>query len=247
MSWPSTRPARGLVGSLRAIAFLLVASAAHGQSGSFKSLAGSWSGSGIVKLTEGGSERIKCKAIYQLADRSTVTLRLTCASDTYKIALSGTMHDREGAIAGSWSESTRKVEGMLSGRVRDNKIVLKTSGVIPRHPHADDHRRSPERLAPARGRQGPQRVDHADTRRGQLTTSHPSGLMSGFSASGGGSAAASRRSASGSGSWMPASPNRAAGSPHPARRRHRGAGSRDRGRGREADGGRQGEVGDRRD
>jgi hypothetical protein len=131
MSCPSTRPARGLVGSLRAIAFLLVASAAHGQSGSFESLAGSWSGSGIVKLTEGGSERIKCKAIYQLADRSTVTLRLTCASDTYKIALSGTMHDREGAIAGSWSESTRKVEGMLSGHVRDNKIVLKTSGVIP--------------------------------------------------------------------------------------------------------------------
>ncbi|HLN09874.1 MAG TPA: hypothetical protein VK281_13095 [Xanthobacteraceae bacterium] len=131
MSWRSTGPTHGLVGSLWATACLLIAAAAYGQSASFKSLAGSWSGAGIVRLTEGGSERIKCRAIYELADHSTVTLRLTCASDTYKIALSGSMQDRDGAITGSWSESTRKVEGTLSGRVRDNQIILKTAGVIP--------------------------------------------------------------------------------------------------------------------
>jgi len=129
MPRPSTGPARGLVGSL--VAFLLVASAAHGQSDPFAPLAGAWSGIGVVKLTEGGSERIKCRAVYELANQSTVTLRLTCASDTYKIALSGTMQDHDGAITGSWSESTRKVEGILSGRVHDNRIVVKTSGVIP--------------------------------------------------------------------------------------------------------------------
>jgi hypothetical protein len=121
--------ARGLVGGIFAIVLLFVASAVHGQSGPFGPLAGSWSGTGIVK-TEGRSERIKCRAVYQLADASTVTLRLTCASESYKIALSGTMQDRGGAITGSWSESTRNVEGSLSGHASGNQILLSTSGVI---------------------------------------------------------------------------------------------------------------------
>ncbi|MGA2124750.1 MAG: hypothetical protein ABSG76_01230 [Xanthobacteraceae bacterium] len=129
MSLQSTGSARGLVAAV--VGFLVVASPAHSQSGPFEPLAGAWSGTGIVKLTEGGSERIKCRALYELGDRSTVALRLTCASDTYKIVLSGTMQDHDGAITGAWSESTRKVDGMLSGHVHDNRIVVKTSGVIP--------------------------------------------------------------------------------------------------------------------
>jgi hypothetical protein len=130
-SWRSTKPgARNLAGGLLAGAFLFIASPALGGSGPFEPLGGTWSGAGTVKMTEGGSERIKCKAIYQLSDKATVTLRLTCASDTYKISLSGTMRERDGAISGSWSEATRDVEGILSGRSSGNQIVLTTSGII---------------------------------------------------------------------------------------------------------------------
>lgn len=121
---------RGLAKSVLPAVFWLLASPVHGQSGPFAYLAGSWSGAGIVKMTEGGSERIKCKALYEVPGGSTVTIRLTCASDTYKIELSGTLQERDGAITGSWSEATRKVEGSLSGRISGNQITLSTSGII---------------------------------------------------------------------------------------------------------------------
>jgi hypothetical protein len=120
----------GLAGGVLLAVFWLLASPVHGQSGPFAHLAGSWSGAGTVKMTEGASERIKCKAVYEVPGGPTVTIRLTCASDTYKIELSGTLQERDGTITGSWSEATRKVEGSLSGRISGNQIVLTTSGII---------------------------------------------------------------------------------------------------------------------
>jgi hypothetical protein len=131
MSWRSTRDgAGGFVRTAAGLAFLLVASPVLGQSGPFDGLAGSWSGTGTVKLTEGGRQRIRCKSAYQLPDRTALALRLTCASDTYKITLIGTMEYRDGAVTGSWSEETRKVEGKFSGRLNGNQMILNTSGVI---------------------------------------------------------------------------------------------------------------------
>jgi hypothetical protein len=131
MSRRSTKfSAHGLAKGVLPAVFWLLAWPIHGQSGPFDYLTGSWSGTGVVKMTEGGSERIKCKALYELPGSSTVRIRLTCASDTYKIELSGSLQERDGAITGSWSEATRKVEGSLSGRVSGNQIVLTTSGIV---------------------------------------------------------------------------------------------------------------------
>ncbi len=131
MSWRSTRcGADGFARIAAAVVLLLVASPVHGQPGPFDGLAGSWSGNGIVKLTEGGRDRIRCKSAYEVPDSAALTLQLTCASDTYKITLTGTMEYRDGAVTGSWSEATRKVDGKFSGRVNGNQMVLNTSGVI---------------------------------------------------------------------------------------------------------------------
>src|SRR6516225_2191674 len=112
----STRIASGFA-SLALTASLLLATVPASGGGLFDYLVGTWSGAGTVKLTEGGREKIKCKAIYEVPESTTVKLHLTCASDTYKITLEGTMHYRDGAITGTWRETTRDVEGGFTGRV----------------------------------------------------------------------------------------------------------------------------------
>jgi hypothetical protein len=123
----SIRLAGGLV---LAAALLLGALPASGETGLFDYLIGTWSGTGTVKLLEGGREKIKCRATYEVPESTTAKLRLTCASDTYKITLTGSMQYRNGVITGSWTETTRNVEGSFTGRINGNQIVLNTSGII---------------------------------------------------------------------------------------------------------------------
>jgi hypothetical protein len=130
MPWRSTRfDADRVVIVVVTTLLLLFASPVRGDTGPFDHLGGAWSGTGTVKLTKGGNERIKCKAAYDPRG-AVATLRLTCASDTYKITLIGTMEQRDGAITGKWTETTRDVEGSFTGRLDGDKIVLRTSGVI---------------------------------------------------------------------------------------------------------------------
>jgi hypothetical protein len=126
----SRRPVASLASLALAIAVLLAALPAAGGAGLFDYLVGTWSGTGTVKLTEGGREKIKCKAAYEVPESTRVNLHLTCASDTYKITLNGTMQYRDGVITGTWGETTRDVEGSFTGRVNGNQIVLNTSGII---------------------------------------------------------------------------------------------------------------------
>jgi hypothetical protein len=109
---------------------LLAASPGFAQSGPFAQLAGAWSGTGTIKLAEGGTERIKCKASYDLVTSTSITLSLTCASDSYKFALLGSMQARGGTITWTWTESTRNVAGSISGRISGNHISVTTSGAL---------------------------------------------------------------------------------------------------------------------
>jgi hypothetical protein len=111
------------------VALLLTALAASGA-GLFDYLVGTWSGTGTVKLTDGGREKIKCKASYAVPESAIVKISLTCASEIYKITLEGTMQYRDGVITGTWRETTRDVEGSFTGRVNGNQILLNTSGII---------------------------------------------------------------------------------------------------------------------
>jgi hypothetical protein len=89
---------------------------AHAQSsGPFAGMAGTWSGSGTVTLDDGSTERIRCRATYGVSGPN-LTMGLTCASDAYKFNLSANVLAEGSDISGNWSESSRNVSGVLSGR-----------------------------------------------------------------------------------------------------------------------------------
>jgi hypothetical protein len=111
--------------------FLLIGSPLYGQSNPFEVLLGSWSGSGTVKFTDGGREQIKCNAVWELPDSSTATARVTCVGRPHKGTIQSTVRYHDGLIGGSWSETTREVEGTLSGRIDGNRILLTVSRLFP--------------------------------------------------------------------------------------------------------------------
>ena len=104
-----------------AAAALLVAglwgSASHAQSGPFAGMAGVWSGGGTVTLDDGSTERIRCRATYAVgAGGNGLQQTLTCASDSYKFNLTSNVVAQGSAVSGSWSETSRNINGNLEGR-----------------------------------------------------------------------------------------------------------------------------------
>jgi hypothetical protein len=95
----------------------IASSASFAQSGPFAGMAGNWSGSGTVTLDDGSTERIRCRATYAVgAGGAGLNQTLTCASDSYKFDLSSNVVSEGGALSGTWSESSRGVNGTLQGR-----------------------------------------------------------------------------------------------------------------------------------
>ena len=92
-------------------------------------MAGNWSGGGTVTLDDGSTERIRCRASYAVGAGGTgLNLSLVCASDSYKFDLKGNVISDHGALSGSWSESSRGVNGILEGRgANGNFQVLATA------------------------------------------------------------------------------------------------------------------------
>ncbi|MEA2863780.1 MAG: hypothetical protein QOC84_1736 [Bradyrhizobium sp.] len=92
-------------------------SASYAQSGPFAGMAGNWSGGGTVTLDDGSSERLRCRATYAVGGGGTaLNQSLTCASDSYKFILSSNVVSQGGVLSGTWSESSRGVNGSLEGR-----------------------------------------------------------------------------------------------------------------------------------
>src|SRR5215470_3266725 len=89
---------------------------ARSEPGPFFALNGSWSGSGIIKKSNGASERIRCRFAFEPAGAVNLSLRLRCASDSYNFDLTAGVAYEGGVISGSWQESTRNVNGGISGR-----------------------------------------------------------------------------------------------------------------------------------
>lgn len=91
-------------------------------------MAGNWSGGGSVALDEGATERIRCRATYAVGAGGTgLNLSLTCASDSYKFSLSANVVSEGGALSGTWSESSRNVNGNLEGRGANGNVQVVAS------------------------------------------------------------------------------------------------------------------------
>jgi hypothetical protein len=90
-------------------------SAVQAAEGPFSALAGSWSGGGMIKKSNGTGERIRCRASYEPTGAN-LGLRLRCASDSYNFDLTAQVAYQGGGISGSWQEATRSVSGPIQGR-----------------------------------------------------------------------------------------------------------------------------------
>jgi hypothetical protein len=104
-------------------ALLLSASASQAQSGPFAGFDGAWSGGGTVSLSDGTTERIRCRASYKV-DGSGRELQQTlrCASDSYKFDLSSNVVSQGGSVSGNWTEASRNINGNLQGRAGGGQI-----------------------------------------------------------------------------------------------------------------------------
>lgn len=69
----------------------------------FNALAGNWSGGGQIKLQDGKSEKLSCRAYYNPKDGGNgLGLAIRCASASYKIELRSALKLNGNAISGSW-------------------------------------------------------------------------------------------------------------------------------------------------
>jgi len=96
---------------------LVPGSASYAQSGPFAGMAGNWSGGGALTLDDGSSERIRCRATYAVgAGGNGLNQSLVCASDSYRFDLRSNVVAEHGALSGTWSETSRGINGNLEGR-----------------------------------------------------------------------------------------------------------------------------------
>ena len=86
--------------------------------GPFAPFIGSWRGSGQATIKDGHHERISCRATYSASDSGqSLTISLVCASDSYRFNVESYVEAQGQSIHGHWEETTRKVQGDLTGRV----------------------------------------------------------------------------------------------------------------------------------
>ncbi len=115
--------AGAVFGSLLFGSLALAPSAAQAQ-GAFAGFEGRWSGTGTITLASGNKERIRCRAIYAVTEAGRIlTLDLRCASDSYKIELNTNLVNRGGNINGTFSETTRGVNGSVSGHTNGSSLI----------------------------------------------------------------------------------------------------------------------------
>ncbi|HMN72234.1 MAG TPA: hypothetical protein PKA55_10245 [Rhodoblastus sp.] len=96
--------------------------------GPFTGYQGNWSGSGSISTGE-GAERIRCRASYAVdGTGNSLTQRITCASDSYRFVVVSDVIANGSSISGSWSETTRALNGSLSGSVSNGRYNAHIAG-----------------------------------------------------------------------------------------------------------------------
>jgi hypothetical protein len=83
----------------------------------FDNLAGSWSGAGSMKPSDGPRERVRCKVDYIVKNEGqSVRMSVRCASDAYKMELSANIDQKGSVLSGNWFESQYRQGGKISGQ-----------------------------------------------------------------------------------------------------------------------------------
>jgi hypothetical protein len=88
--------------------------------GPFAGLSGGWRGSGQVVGADGNHERITCRAHYAISENcGALSQTLVCASDSYRVDISSYIVADGHSVQGHWQETTRQVQGNLTGQIAD--------------------------------------------------------------------------------------------------------------------------------
>src|SRR4030081_4147490 len=83
----------------------------------FAAMAGSWSGGGMLNMSDGSQEPLRCRASYDVSGTGAeLHLNLRCASASYNFDLASDVQYRGGAVSGQWTEASRNASGTLEGR-----------------------------------------------------------------------------------------------------------------------------------
>lgn len=117
--------------ALFALSLLVAVPAAQAAASPFANLGGSWSGPGVITLSSGATEKIRCRATYSVdrnADNLSIALR--CASEAYNFNLTSSISHSNGAVTGVWNESTYAVGGTITGRGTPGRIQVRAEGMI---------------------------------------------------------------------------------------------------------------------
>ena len=111
-------------------ALVLSTSSGHAQTRPFAGFDGAWSGNGTVSLSDGSSERIRCRAEYRV-DGTGMALKQTlrCASDSYKFDLSSDVKSEGDHVTGNWTETNRNISGSVLGTAGGGKIDVAVEAV----------------------------------------------------------------------------------------------------------------------
>lgn len=132
----SKASSRGMTAAVLGGVLALSSVTASYADGAFADYAGGWSGSGTISIANNGgvsSERIRCRGNYTVGDgANTLNLALRCASDSYRFDLTSTVRASGSQLTGSWSESSRGVNGTVDGRVSGGNITarVETNGYV---------------------------------------------------------------------------------------------------------------------
>jgi hypothetical protein len=115
--------------TILAIASACLAAAPACAQQSFDTVAGSWSGGGSMKPSDGPSERVRCKIDYVPKNAGqSVKMNVRCASDAYKMDLSANIDENGTALSGNWFESQYRQGGSVSGQNVNGLIEAKVEG-----------------------------------------------------------------------------------------------------------------------
>src|SRR5437879_2984793 len=103
---------------------------------SFDSVAGSWSGGGSMKPSDGPRERVRCKIDYAPKNAGqSVKMNVRCASDAYKMDLNANIDQNGTALSGNWFESQYRQGGikMMRAQVRRGRRDEHAQGPVVKH------------------------------------------------------------------------------------------------------------------
>lgn len=127
----SSRLRRGVTSTIVALAAGCAAWPLGAAPSPFIELAGTWSGSGQIRLQGGQSEQLSCRAYYTpKSGGAELGMAIRCASTSYKIELRSALRYDGGSVSGSWEERTFNATGDVTGRATGGQIHLAFKGNV---------------------------------------------------------------------------------------------------------------------